>query len=96
MSLILRDIFVCLTDFWYPISGTGCVQPFMQVYARQLGFSSFVVGTIYTILPILGLISKPLFGALADRYVVFIYLSVYTTLYCVILGRMMSYQCQSA
>lgn len=50
-------------------SGTLCVQPFMPVFARQLGFSTFVVGTIYSILPILGLVSKPLFGALADRYV---------------------------
>lgn len=41
----------------------------MPVFARQLGFSTFVVGTIYSILPILGLVSKPLFGALADRYV---------------------------
>lgn len=41
----------------------------MPVFARQLGFSTFVVGTIYSILPILGLISKPLFGALADRFV---------------------------
>lgn len=53
----------------------------MQVYARQLGFSTFIVGTIYTILPILGLISKPLFGALADRYeyiVSFIYIRIFT------------------
>lgn len=40
----------------------------MPVYARQLGFSTFVVGIIYSILPILGLIAKPLFGAIADRY----------------------------
>lgn len=49
--------------------GTGAVVPFMPVFARQLGFSPFVVGIIYSILPILGLISKPLFGAIADRYV---------------------------
>lgn len=41
----------------------------MPVYARQLGFSTFVVGTIYSILPILGLVAKPLFGALADKCV---------------------------
>lgn len=41
----------------------------MPVYARQLGFSSFVVGSIYSVLPILGLVAKPLFGALADRYI---------------------------
>lgn len=52
----------------FSITGTAAVMPFMPVFARQLGFSPFVVGTIYTILPILGLVSKPLFGALADRY----------------------------
>lgn len=49
--------------------GTGSVVPFMPVYARQLGFSTFVVGAIYSILPILGLVAKPLFGALADKFV---------------------------
>lgn len=47
--------------------GTGTVQPTMPVYAKVLGFSSYVVGVIFTILPILGLIIKPAFGALADR-----------------------------
>lgn len=52
------------------ILGTAAVMPFIPVLARQLGFSTFTVGSIYSILPILGLISKPLFGALADRYVI--------------------------
>jgi hypothetical protein len=39
----------------------------MPVLARQLGFSAFVVGSVYSILPVLGLIAKPLFGAIADR-----------------------------
>lgn len=49
--------------------GTGSVVPFMPVFARQLGFSTFVVGTIYSILPILGLVAKPFFGAIADKWV---------------------------
>lgn len=40
----------------------------MPVLARQLGFSSIVVGTIYSILPIVGLLTKPLFGLIADRF----------------------------
>lgn len=54
--------------------GTGAVVPFMPVFARQLGVSTVVVGIIYSILPILGLIAKPLFGAVADRYVNYTYL----------------------
>lgn len=40
----------------------------MPTLARQLGFSSVVVGTIYTILPIVGMLAKPTFGAIADRF----------------------------
>jgi len=39
----------------------------MPTYAKQLGFSSVVVGTLYTVLPVAGMIAKPLFGGLADR-----------------------------
>lgn len=50
------------------VSGTGPVVPYLSSYARQLGFSSVTVGFIYTILPISGMIAKPLFGSLADRF----------------------------
>jgi len=50
------------------ISGTAPVVPFLPVYARQLGFSSVIVGMIYTVLPITGMLAKPIFGAIADRY----------------------------
>jgi MFS family permease len=49
-------------------AGTGPVQPFLSTYARQLGFSSVVVGVIYTILPICGMLAKPLVGAISDRF----------------------------
>lgn len=40
----------------------------MPVYAKSLGFSSVVVGTIYFILPAAGMLAKPLCGAIADRF----------------------------
>ncbi|XP_050300560.1 major facilitator superfamily domain-containing protein 6 [Anthonomus grandis grandis] len=49
-------------------AGTGPVVPYLTVYARQLGFSSVVVGLVYTILPVCGMIAKPVFGAIADRF----------------------------
>jgi MFS family permease len=52
----------------FDISGTAPVVPFMPVYARQLGFSGVIVGMIYTVLPITGMLAKPLFGAIADRF----------------------------
>ncbi|OWR42756.1 hypothetical protein KGM_206793 [Danaus plexippus plexippus] len=49
-------------------AGTAPVVPYLSTYARQLGFSSATVGLIYTVLPIFGLIAKPLFGVIADRF----------------------------
>ncbi|XP_063221253.1 major facilitator superfamily domain-containing protein 6-A [Bacillus rossius redtenbacheri] len=49
-------------------AGTAPIVPFITVYARQLGFSSVVVGTMYTILPVCGMLAKPLFGAAADHF----------------------------
>lgn len=52
----------------YSVSGTAPLVPYLSTYARQLGFTSSTVGLIYTVLPICGLVAKPLFGAIADRY----------------------------
>lgn len=41
---------------------------FLPTIGKQLGFSAAVIGTIYTILPISGLLAKPLFGTLADKF----------------------------
>ncbi|XP_063837485.1 major facilitator superfamily domain-containing protein 6 [Ostrinia nubilalis] len=49
-------------------AGTAPLVPYLSTYARQLGFSSATVGLIYTVLPIFGLIAKPLFGVIADRF----------------------------
>lgn len=49
-------------------AGTAPVVPFMPTLVRQLGFSTVVVGTIYTVLPIVGMLVKPLFGIIADRF----------------------------
>ncbi|XP_055690284.1 major facilitator superfamily domain-containing protein 6 isoform X2 [Lutzomyia longipalpis] len=49
-------------------AGTAPIVPFMPTFARQLGFSTVVVGTVYTVLPIVGMLAKPTFGAIADRF----------------------------
>jgi len=48
-------------------AGTAPVVPFIPTLAKQLGFSSVVVGSIYAFLPVMGMFAKPAFGALADR-----------------------------
>lgn len=43
-------------------------MPFLSTYAKQLGFSSSVVGVIYTVIPICGMLAKPLVGAITDYF----------------------------
>nr|CAD7196918.1 unnamed protein product [Timema douglasi] len=49
-------------------AGTSPVMSFLSTYARQLGFSSIIVGTIFTVLPVCGMLAKPIFGAVADHF----------------------------
>lgn len=51
-----------------PFTATAPLVPFLPTYAKQLGFSSVIVGTIYMVLPVAGMLAKPLFGAVADRF----------------------------
>ncbi|OAD53451.1 Major facilitator superfamily domain-containing protein 6-B [Eufriesea mexicana] len=53
-------------------AATGPVVPFLPTIAKQLGFSGLLVGTIYTILPISGLVTKPLFVTIAMFTIYFI------------------------
>lgn len=42
--------------------------PFITVFAKQLGVTEVSVALLFTVAPIAGLISMPLFGAVADRF----------------------------
>lgn len=50
------------------MKGTAPLMPYIPTYARQLGVSSTGVGIMYMVLPFIGLIAKPLFGAIADKF----------------------------
>ena len=43
-------------------------MPFIPTYARQLGVSQVGVGLMYTVFPFVGLLAKPLFGTIADKF----------------------------
>uniref|UniRef100_A0A8D8D255 Major facilitator superfamily domain-containing protein 6 n=2 Tax=Culex pipiens TaxID=7175 RepID=A0A8D8D255_CULPI len=49
-------------------AGTAPVVPFMPTLIIQLGFSPVIVGTVYSVLPLVGMLVKPLFGLIADRF----------------------------
>jgi MFS family permease len=38
------------------------------VFAKQLGYSPNIVGTIYLVLPIVGMLAKPFFGWIGDKF----------------------------
>lgn len=67
-TLVDKSLLPMKAHYFLFNAGTAPIVPFLPVYARQLGFSSFVVGTVYAILPIFGMLSKPLFGAVADHF----------------------------
>lgn len=49
-------------------SGYAPIVPFIATISKQRGYSAFIVGLIYTLLPLPGLLIKPLVGALTDKY----------------------------
>ncbi|BES98086.1 Nucleoside H+ symporter [Nesidiocoris tenuis] len=49
-------------------AGAACMIPFLPVMAKSMGYSSVIVGIIYTFLPVMGMITKPVLGALADKF----------------------------
>lgn len=50
------------------MGGVAPMTSFLPTIAKQLGYSTIVVGTIYSILPILSLITKPIIGAIVDQF----------------------------
>ncbi|EFA00564.1 major facilitator superfamily domain-containing protein 6 [Tribolium castaneum] len=68
LDRVNKDLLPMKAHYFLFNAGTGPVQPFLSTYARQLGFSATIVGLIYTILPISGMLAKPIVGAIADRF----------------------------
>lgn len=64
----LQKLLVIFIDYCYFLAATAPMVQFLPTIGKQLGFSSTLVGMIYTVLPISGLIAKPLFGSLADKF----------------------------
>lgn len=68
----------CLSINWkfFPIKahyflyfgGAASFWSFVTVFGKQLGISELGIGLIFIVAPITGLISMPLFGAIADKF----------------------------
>jgi len=64
MSPLLR-----LAAFWFVyMGGVGISFPFFSLYLREnAGLSGLEVGTVLSMLPLIGVVAQPLWGQLADR-----------------------------
>lgn len=63
-----RELIPLKLHYFLYNAATAPMVQFLPTIGKQLGFSSTLVGTIYTVLPISGLVAKPLFGSLADKF----------------------------
>jgi len=56
-------------SFFFFFGGAiGCIFPYFSVFYKQIGFSPNQIGVIAGVRPILGFVSGPLWGSLADRF----------------------------
>ncbi|KAF6209443.1 hypothetical protein GE061_015190 [Apolygus lucorum] len=44
------------------------IAPFLVVIAKSIGYSTTAIGTLFTIIPLLTLVTKPALGSLADKF----------------------------
>lgn len=51
-------------------SGYAKLIPFLSTIAKQRGYSSFIVGFIFAIMPISGLLAKLTFGMITGKLIV--------------------------
>ncbi|KAJ8938551.1 hypothetical protein NQ314_011440 [Rhamnusium bicolor] len=54
--------------YFFFMAAMGPILPQLQVYGKELGISSVVMGSVTGVLPIAFLVAKPLFGMLVDVY----------------------------
>ncbi|XP_075229536.1 major facilitator superfamily domain-containing protein 6-like [Lycorma delicatula] len=65
---ISRELLPMKAHYFFFYAGIAPIILFMSTYAKEFGFSSGVVGFIYTILPIMGMLAKLFLGAIADKF----------------------------
>ncbi|CAL1299100.1 unnamed protein product [Larinioides sclopetarius] len=56
------------THYFLLNAALACVIPFLPVHAKEIGISAVSVGVIYSLLPLVTMVLKPFFGAVADHF----------------------------
>ncbi|KAF6209321.1 hypothetical protein GE061_015068 [Apolygus lucorum] len=60
--LLMKLYFFCYNG------GTSPIVPYIPIMAKSIGYSTTHVGALLTTIPILSLLTKPLFGSIADKF----------------------------
>ncbi|XP_052076346.1 major facilitator superfamily domain-containing protein 6-like isoform X2 [Mytilus californianus] len=53
--------------YFFNLAAIGGLLPFMALYMKQIGMTKSQTGIIYGLMPFVGFLVRPLFGALADK-----------------------------
>ncbi|KAG8179146.1 hypothetical protein JTE90_015336 [Oedothorax gibbosus] len=54
--------------YYYVNAAMACVIPFLPVHAKEIGISAVSLGFIYSFMPLVTMVLKPFFGAVADYF----------------------------
>ncbi|XP_052076348.1 major facilitator superfamily domain-containing protein 6-like [Mytilus californianus] len=54
--------------YFFTLASIGDLLPFMALYMKQIGMTNSQTGIIYGLMPFIGFLVRPLFGALADKF----------------------------
>uniref|UniRef100_A0A2S2RAT1 Major facilitator superfamily domain-containing protein 6 n=1 Tax=Sipha flava TaxID=143950 RepID=A0A2S2RAT1_9HEMI len=65
---INRKLLIMKIHYFIGIGGYAPFSPFMTTIAKQRGYSAFIVGLMFTLLPIPLLITTPIMTAMTDKY----------------------------
>ncbi|XP_071126392.1 major facilitator superfamily domain-containing protein 6-like isoform X2 [Mytilus edulis] len=54
--------------YFFTFAAVGALLPFMALYMKQIGMTKSQTGIIYGLMPFVGFLVRPLFGAVADKF----------------------------
>lgn len=65
---INRKLLLMKIHYFLGIGGYAPFSPFLTTISKQRGYSAFIVGLIFMLQPIPGMLIRPIIGAVTDKY----------------------------
>ncbi|XP_008186780.1 uncharacterized protein LOC100574372 [Acyrthosiphon pisum] len=63
-----RKLLLMKIHYFLGIGGYAPFSPFLTTISKQRGYSAFIVGLIFMLQPIPGMLIRPIVGAVTDKY----------------------------